>query len=360
MRVITFVFVCAVPGLSVAGDLQDKSEQPATHETILKSPGFGWINHLCYSPDQKELCRVAAFGDVITDTASWKKYRMFNAGIRMLAYSPDGTAMATAEGNDGARIWNTADRGTPLKNTGPDEIAQLTKPAHVLLTPAQAHGQQRVLGAAYSPDGTRLLTTFFNGHVKIWKTDSGKEQADGALSTSPILCASFHPDGKRIAAGDMNGGFHLWDVELKKAISTKLTQLGGIASVSFSPDGAHLVTAHHPEQLKGSVMIWNTADWTSRTERGYRSAAFSKDGKTLAIAGGDIRLLALPTLEERGKITLSKLSLREAALRPINNDQIPDTKVTIWVQALAWAPDGRELAAGCFDGSVRLIRWGTE
>ena len=325
-------------------------------ETIVKNPGFGWLNYVCYSPDQKELCRVAAFGDVISEIASWKKHRVFDVGIRMVAYSPDGTTMATAEGNDGARIWKTVDRGTPMRDARSElgEITVLTNPVHVLLTPAQSSPEQQVLWTAYSPDGSRLLTALSNGHMKAWKTDSGEEQAEFVLTTAPLLCASFHPDGKRVAAGDQNGVLHFWDLETNKAISAKATQLGAIASVTFSPDGTRLVTAHRSDLGKGSVMIWNTADWVAQTEPGYWSAAFSKDGKILALGGGDIRLLAPESLQELRRISLCTLSQREAALRP--DAEASDQKMPVWVQALAWRSDGRELAAGCFDGTVRLLR----
>ena len=190
--------------------------------------------------------------------------------------------------------------------------------------------------------------------MKAWTTDSGEEQAEFVLTTAPRLCASFHPDGKRVAAGDQNGVLHFWDLETNKAISAKATQLGAIASVTFSPDGTRLVTAHRSDLGKGSVMIWNTADWVAQTERGYWSAAFSKDGKILALGGVDIRLLAPESLQELRRISLCTLSQREAALRP--DAEASDQKMPVWVQALAWRPDGRELAAGCFDGTVRLLR----
>jgi WD40 repeat protein len=328
-------------------------------ETIVKVHGGAWLNYVSYSPDQKEFSRVWAFGDLISDTESWKKHRDFDVGIRMVAYSPDGKTMATAEGRDGARIWNVAERGEPVPTLSAlGQMNKLTKSKQVLLTPAQARNQQQVLWTAYSADGSRLLTALSNGHVKIWKTDSGAELADLALTTAPILCACFHPDGKRVAGGDGKGVLHVCDLELNKAISVKPTQLGGIAWVAYSPDATRLVTAHQPQVGKGSVSIWNTADWSAQTEDGYWSAAFSKDGKQLALGGSDIRLLAAASLKEHRKIALSQLSMREASLMPEAAAAVknPDAKLPVWIQSLAWRPDGRELAAGCFDGTVRLLR----
>jgi hypothetical protein len=60
---------------------------------------------LRFSPDGRELARIPMFGPVrLSDTASYKKIRTFKVGMRMVAYSPDGTKLATAEGTDGARV----------------------------------------------------------------------------------------------------------------------------------------------------------------------------------------------------------------------------------------------------------------
>ncbi len=326
-------------------------------EVVVKCPSLGWLNEVCYSLDGKELSRVWAFGNVLSDVATRKKHRVFDVGIRMLAYSPDGKTMATAEGNDGARIWNTTDPGTPRKITPLGTFAQLTKPLHVLLTPEQSRSEQQVYWAAYSPDGSRLLTALSNGHVKIWATASGKELTDLAIGAASISCASFHTGGKRLVAGDEAGVVHLWDIEKSKAIIAKPMKLGRIVHCIFSPDGMRLVTVHKTDFNAGSVLIWNTADWSVvKTHAGYWSAAFSKDGNILALGGNDVRLLATASLQELRKITLSTISLNEASLSSGANDKVMDQKIPVWVQALSWKPDGRELAAACWDGTVRLLR----
>jgi WD40 repeat protein len=354
MRVMILLFVCAVPWFASAEDTLAQAAQPVIRaDTVLQDAGMGWPVYLCFSPDQKELARLYAFGHVLSDTSSWQKGRFFNVGIRMMAYSPDGKTIATAEGTDGVRIWNAADRGTRLQAppTTPSERYLLDKPARVLLRPAESRGQ-RVFWAAFSADGSRLLTADATGHVKIWKTNSWTLEADIAKTAAAVRCATFNPDGKSIVFGDEEGVLYVWDLEQKKAKNESRTPLGAISFLTFSLDGTRLVTGH-ASGSGNSVMIWNTKDWAAQIERGYQSAAFSKDGTLLALGGTDIRLFSPSSLKSLRTITLPELSPREASARPVAEGG--DRKIPVVIQSLAWRPDGRQLAAGCLDGTVRLV-----
>src|SRR5208283_4648094 len=106
---------------------------------------------LRFSPDSDELARVTQFFPVMLfDANGYRKARTFPVGMRMVAYSPDGTKIATAEGRDGARVWDAAATGKPLPNPGADEIRMLDTPLAVLQTPDPA---QTLFWAEFSPDG---------------------------------------------------------------------------------------------------------------------------------------------------------------------------------------------------------------
>ena len=73
--------------------------------------------------------------------------------VRGVAYSPDGTRLATASADGTVRIWD----GT----TG--------ETLHILTGHTNA-----VRGVAYSPDGTRLATTSADGTARIWDATTGE------------------------------------------------------------------------------------------------------------------------------------------------------------------------------------------
>jgi len=83
-------------------------------------------------------------------------------------------------------------------------------------------------------------------------------------------------------------------------------------------------------------MIWNTTDWTAEAESGYNCAAFSKDGKLLALGGPDLAPRHFGQLDKDA---------------PEAKEKIP-----CFVSTLAFSPDGDTLAAGCLEGTVRLLK----
>ena len=76
------------------------------------------------------------------------------AEILSLAFSPDGSLLASGAGDPDARIWNV--------ETG--------KLLHELKHP------QRVASVAFSPDGRRLATGCWDDAVHIWNVDTGVEE----------------------------------------------------------------------------------------------------------------------------------------------------------------------------------------
>ena len=264
---------------------------------------------------------------MLLDTRTSTKARAFDVGIRMVAYSPDGQMMVTAEGTDGARLWPVSAEGKLVVGHLDDvtEVTVLSTPVRVLITKDEAQNQ-RVFAAGFSADGRRFFTTDALGHVKIWQTKTGTLQFDITQTRSPVRGAMFHPNGKLIAFGDEAGVLHVWDLENKRLVRDVSTP-EPIAAVEYSHDATRLATTH-----ARIVMIWDPISWKAQVERGVHAAAFSPDGSTLALGSSDVRLLVPST-----GATARTLPLADGP-----------------VTALAWRRDGRELAIGCMKGSVHL------
>src|SRR5262249_24367292 len=112
------------------------------------------------------------------------------SGARRGALSPDGTLLATAGEDPGARAWDAANG---------KQVASLTGAADL---PAE--------GLAFSPDG-KFLAASWSRQVKIWDTRTWQSTANFPEGGARL---AWSPDGRRLAAvGGAAPAFHVWDVE---------------------------------------------------------------------------------------------------------------------------------------------------
>ena len=161
------------------------------------------------------------------------------------------------------------------------------------------HGHKdRVNNVAFSPDGKTLASTG-GGGARLW--DFGRRRQIGE-PFSAAFDVAFSRDGRTLASAG-GDGVRLWDVgrgrpQLDEDLCTgrgrpqldKNHCIGGASDVAFSRDGKTLASAGG-----GGVRLW---DFGRRRQIGealrtgaVSGIAFSRDGKTLALAGdGGLRL----------------------------------------------------------------------
>jgi dipeptidyl aminopeptidase/acylaminoacyl peptidase len=355
------------------------AEQGSGHAETVLINCFGPVTFLRFSPDGRELeraCGVAFQGPKVValfDTRNYTKAREFPVGLRMAAYSPDGARIATAETEDGARLWDAtlpgkrwyprSSRPSPLPGY-PAEI-YLLDPLRVLEPPNREPGKH-VLFVEFSPDGRHLAATLRDGHVKVWATSSWNLEADLTSAQSAVHAAAFSPDSQYLVIGDVDGVLREWSLASKTEVKTLRTGRGPIAGIAFAPDGKTLVTAHQTSGTRQSgkrepptssatgdaVLIWNVETWTAVAKQGFGSAAVN--GTLLALGSDHIELLDSRSLKE-----IDTVSLRPATLAE-RNGAAPKQPIAMSIVALAFSPDGGTLAAGCNDGTVHLVKIAVE
>jgi WD40 repeat protein len=318
---VTLALVCllaAGPTLA-AQSLKERARLPGDAQLV---------QCLAFSPDGRTLATgrrgfepktYRNWGVVqLWDVAAGKERFSFTghtAGIDAVAFSPDGTTLATAA-SDAVLLWEAA--------TGKPRLTLRGHPFHALCL-------------AFSPDG-KALGTAGDREVRLWETATGRELVSFKRLVRGHALA-FSPDLRTLAASNFQD-VDLWDVAAGKERRVLADHRGAAVGVAFSADGKTLAVACirrlDDRGYAGEVKIWDALTGRERsTLKGHvnctRALALSPDGRTVALAGS--RELGG---EEELKL-LDAASGRELTVVPFRDKRS--------VGRLAFSPDGRLLAA---------------
>ncbi len=144
--------------------------------------------------------------------------------VMSAAFSPDGTRVVTASSDKTARVWDVA-TGKPL-----------TRPLE---------HQGRVWSAAFSPDGTRVVTASDDKTARVWDVATGKPLTRPLEHQALVMSAAFSPDGTRVVTASYDHTARVWDAATGEPLTRPLEHQGWVWSAAFSPDGTRVVTASY-------------------------------------------------------------------------------------------------------------------
>jgi WD40 repeat protein len=318
---------------------------------------------VAYSPDGT---RIATASDDNTariwDTTTGETLHTLtghNSSVRGVAYSPDGTRIATASDDNTARIWDTTTGETLHTLTG-----------HT----------SSVLGVAYSPDGTRIATASDDNTARIWDTTTGETLHTLTGHTNWVLGVAYSPDGTRIATASWDNTARIWDTTTGETLHTLTGHTNWVLGVAYSPDGTRIATA----SWDNTARIWDTTTGeTLHTLTGHTNSvlgvAYSPDGTRIATASGDntARIWDTTTGETLHTLTGHTNSVWGVAYSPDGTriaTASDDNTARIWdtttgetlhtltghnssVRGVAYSPDGTRIATASDDNTARI--WDT-
>jgi serine/threonine protein kinase/WD40 repeat protein len=197
----------------------------------------------------------------------------------------------------------------------------------------------------FLPKSTTVAVGDWDGWVRFHGPDA-KANAQPLKYPARIWSLAVSPDGSMLAVGGDANTVKVYDLKSKQHMVTLNGDNQAVKSLDFSPDGKLLAAAGGTK-----VTLWDTTTWADRVQIQHHPEVvcvrFSPDGKLLAIADGESDLphyKILPTA-----IILWDVAARDEVrwLRGHTN--------TIW--ALAFSPDGKTLASGSADQTVKF--WDT-
>ena len=150
--------------------------------------------------------RVIDRGDVGFKSAVW------------LAYSPDGRHFAVAGGDGPEIVEPTGAKGKLVVIDA--ETGQQVQP------PVTGHSGT-VYHLAYSPDGSRILTSSLDGTVGLWDALTGRLLARVNVEGRPSVSAEFLPDGDAVRIVEWESGrAYTWNLDTDNAIALACRMAG--------------------------------------------------------------------------------------------------------------------------------------
>jgi WD40 repeat protein len=197
---------------------------------------------------------------------------------------------------------------------------------------------------ASSPDGQVLAALGHDLTVTLWNTGTWTRRAVLRGHAASIDALAFSADGAILATDGADGTVKLWDVADGKERAALPRHPRKLDVLLFAPNGRVLVTGWNQPRGMTGLKIWDVATagevgTLQGCQAGFATTAFSNDSKHLAIVAQDYAAKRFEVKLCDGRTGA------ELATIAAHSD---------WITCVAFAPDGKALATGSADRTVRI------
>ena len=323
--------------------------------------------------------------------------------VSQLVFSPDGTLLVANTPNAPLRLWdvntgeslktltqNTRFRGILTFSKDGKTLACQTRDGEIELWDVASKTLRTTLGAkldskihqlAFSSDSKRVVGANRNGEIRVWDVNTGDELLSFTTGhTGGTGALAFSPDSS-ILAGGQGKTIQLWNARTLTQLSNRIDTNGYTAFV-FSPDGNTVTSvkgftftkrtrdAFVKESVLGTLSFWDTRTGSRLTEfpveshkgeapelPGKISSSMSTGGmgNNIVVFSKNGHMLATALNSDRAtKSSRFTVLLWEVWEDPRRQSQLTLKGHTDTINTLTFTPNGKMLASGSDDGTIRL------
>jgi WD40 repeat protein len=256
---------------------------------------------------------LAAIGIALCCTVSFEvSAQPLPTWVRSLAWSPDGSKIATGSQDGTIHIWNAQTGG--------------------LLQILRRGGPGPVLSVVWHPQSRKLASGGLDQPIVIWDATAGQTLDTFQEPLPRYTALAWSPDGTKIASVNDVEAFRIWNAATGQLLS-KMRSIDLLHSVAWSPNGAKIaVGASH------RIKIWSPG--------GQHLATLQDDGlevTSLAWSSDNIRVASANV---DGVVHIWNTSTNQIVRTFIGHTEIVDS--------VAWSPDETKLASASIDKTVRI------
>ena len=280
---------------------------------------------VAWSRDGKQVAAGAIYGNVLIydpEADSLRVRTRLLDGVESLAFLPGDSWLATGDRGGSIQLWPaTGDE---------DEFARESHPRW------QAH-EGRVTTLASDPDGEWIVSGSRGGQLCRWPARQERCSWTIGEVDQPRYDMAFASRGSRLVVAGVHG-LELWDLDDRKLVKTWGAEQAPWYCMAMSTEERILLAGNH----RGEIVAWPldgddaVGRWTGPPEVAWESLAFAPDGHTFAAVAWD--------------------RWEEAWIFDLARPEAAGRVAAVQSRCAAFSPDGRQLAVASMDDAL-VYEW---
>lgn len=189
---------------------------------------------------------------------------------------------------------------------------------------------------AFSPDGTALASGSDDGSAVVWDVGTGKRRATFTGHDGKVVCVAFSPDGHTLVSAALDSRLVTWDLTSRRGLVEKVGSLSGVTPdvmggsyVAVSTKAGRILvgTADGRVLISGFPSGAALSTHTPSPGGNANDAQDSRDGRIGATAGSN-NLISLWDLRS-GQPYAARPTIH-TDLQPSTASISPDDKTVVW------------------------------